>query len=85
LRELTTKDRQRFSDLLALKQADGKRFSVEFAPSRAAGELGHLIFDRIFPLVIKLCMDETGHLFIAFAFLGADEERVKTLAPFTES
>jgi hypothetical protein len=33
----------------------------------------------------KLYMDETGHLFIAFAFLGADEERVKTLAPFTES
>jgi hypothetical protein len=33
----------------------------------------------------KLYMDETGHLFIAFASLGADEERVKTLAPFTES
>jgi hypothetical protein len=33
----------------------------------------------------KLYMDETGHLFIGFAFLGADEERVKTLAPFTES
>jgi hypothetical protein len=45
-------------------------------------QLGHLIFDRIFPLVIKLCMDETGHLFIAFAFLGADEERLKA---FTES
>lgn len=48
-------------------------------------ELGHLIFDKIFPLVIKLCMDETGHLFIAFAFLGADEERVKKLAPFTDA
>jgi hypothetical protein len=48
-------------------------------------ELGHLIFDKIFPLVIKLCMDETGHLFIAFAFLGADEERVKNLALFTAS
>lgn len=47
-----------------------------------SAQLGHLIFDRIFPLVIKLCMDETGHLFIAFAFLGADEERLK---PFTES
>jgi hypothetical protein len=45
-------------------------------------EIGNLIFDRIFPLIIKLCMDETGHLFIAFAFLGADEERLKT---FTDS
>jgi hypothetical protein len=43
-------------------------------------EIGHLIFDRIFPLIIKLCMDETGHLFIAFAFLGADEERLKAFS-----
>ena len=39
--------------------------------------LGYIIFDRIFPLVIKLCMDETDHLFLAFAILGADEEKLK--------
>jgi hypothetical protein len=46
--------------------------------------LGYTIFDRIFPLVIKLCMDETNHLFLAFAILGADEEKLKT-SSLTES
>jgi hypothetical protein len=60
--------------VLLLKREQSVLFDVD-----GSIELGNLIFDKIFPLVIKLCMDETGHLFIAFAFLGADEERVKTL------
>jgi hypothetical protein len=31
-------------------------------------ELGQLILDRIFPLGIKLCIDEAGHLFIERAW-----------------
>ena len=34
--------------------------------------LGYHIFDRIFPLVIRLSADEVGHLFMSFAILGAD-------------
>jgi hypothetical protein len=66
--------------VLLVKREQSVLFNVD-----GSIELGHLIFDRIFPLVIKLCMNETDHLFVVFAFLGADEERVKTLAPFTES
>jgi hypothetical protein len=61
--------------VLLVKREQSVLFDVE-----GSIEIGHLIFDRIFPLIIKLCMDETGHLFIAFAFLGADEERLKTFA-----
>jgi hypothetical protein len=46
--------------------------------------LGYLIFDKIFPLVIKLCMDEVHHLFIAFAIFGADERRLEASLPLTE-
>lgn len=65
--------------VLLVKRGQSVLFDVD-----GSIELGYLIFERIFPLVIRLCMDETGHLFLAFAFLGADEERLKTLTPFTE-
>jgi hypothetical protein len=39
--------------------------------------LGFVIFDKIFPLVAKLCADEFAKLLLAFATLGADEDRIK--------
>jgi len=65
--------------VLLVKRGQSVLFDVD-----GSIELGYLIFERIFPLVIKLCMDETADLFLAFAFLGADEERLKTLPSFRE-
>jgi hypothetical protein len=39
--------------------------------------LGLLIFDKIFALFARLCADEFAHLFVMFATLGADEDRIK--------
>ena len=43
--------------------------------------VGFLIFDKIFPLVVKLCADEFENLFILLTTLGADEDRIKSVEP----
>jgi hypothetical protein len=60
--------------VLLVERRHGPVFDVDGSKG-----LAYLIFDRIFPLVIKLCMDEMHHLFLGFAFLGADEERLRSL------
>jgi hypothetical protein len=35
-----------------------------------------VIFDKIFPLVVRLCADAFGSLVMLCATLGADEDRI---------
>jgi hypothetical protein len=65
--------------VLLVKRGQNVLFDVD-----GSIELGYLIFEKIFPLAVKLCMDETGQLFLAFAILGADKERLEQFVPFAE-
>jgi hypothetical protein len=63
------------SNLIIITQREqGPTFDVE-----GQKPLGLLIFDKIFALFARLCSDEFAHLFIIFAALGADEDRIKAL------
>ena len=42
-----------------------------------AAKLGMSIFDKIFPLVVRLCADEFSKIFLIMAFIGADEDQVQ--------
>jgi hypothetical protein len=55
-----------------VKLEQGIRFDVD-GPT----PLGISIFDKIFPLVVRLCADEFGLLVLCFATLGTDEDRIK--------
>jgi hypothetical protein len=58
--------------IIIAEREQGPMFDVE-----GRKPLGLLIFDRIFALFARLCADEFGQLFIVFAALGADEDRIK--------
>jgi hypothetical protein len=57
---------------LIVERELGPMFDVD-----GPAKLGILIFDRIFALVVRLCSDEFKSLFVLFAMLGADEDRIK--------
>jgi len=61
--------------ILVDQQGNAPKFDVD-GPAR----LGFLIFDKIFPLVVRLCSDEFSKLFLGFAALAADEERIEAAA-----
>jgi hypothetical protein len=58
-----------------IERVQGPMFDVD-----GPAKLGILIFDKIFALVVRLCADEFENLFVVFAMLGADEDRIKTPA-----
>jgi hypothetical protein len=58
--------------IIIVEREQGPMFDVE-----GRKPLGLLIFDRIFALFARLCGDEFGQLFIVFAALGADEDRIE--------
>jgi hypothetical protein len=62
------------SNLIVLVDQEGRapRFDVV-----GSARTGFLIFDRIFPLVVRLCSDEFTKLFIVFGTLGADEDKLR--------
>jgi hypothetical protein len=61
------------SNLAVIVESEqGPRFDVD-----GPAKLGMLIFDKIFALVVRLCADEFANLTMAFAMLGADEDRIK--------
>src|SRR5437667_4606571 len=55
-----------------VEREQGPMFDVD-----GAAKLGFLILDKIFAVVVRLCADEFANLFIVFAALGADEDRIK--------
>jgi hypothetical protein len=57
---------------LIVEREQGPMFDVDGSPA-----LGFVIFDKIFPLVARLCADEFDKLLLTFATLGADEDRIK--------
>ena len=59
---------------ILVEREKGPMFDVD-GPS----PFGFVIFDKIFPLVVKLCGDEFKNLFVDLAALGADEERIKNI------
>ena len=61
---------------ILVEREEGPMFDVD-GPS----PVGFLIFDKIFPLVVKLCADEFKNLFILLTTLGADEDRIKSVEP----
>lgn len=65
--------------VLLVERKSGALFDVD-----GTNAVGYMIFDRIFPLAIKLCMEETGRLFLTFAILGADEEKLKASMSLSE-
>jgi hypothetical protein len=61
------------SNLTVIVQREqGPMFDVDGPPA-----LGFVIFDKIFPLVVRLCADEFAKLVMDFVTLGADEDRIK--------
>jgi hypothetical protein len=60
------------SNLVLIVERDSHAaFDVE-----GTAKLGMHIFDRIFPLVVRLCSDEFSKIFLAMASLGADDDQV---------
>jgi hypothetical protein len=58
--------------VLIVERDDGHgMFDVE-----GTAKLGMHIFDRIFPLVVRLCSDEFSKIFLVMSSLGADEDQV---------